>query len=95
MGVRATEVYAATEAPIIACGSPDHPGLSVCDDLVLVEVVDRENRPVPAGTPGHKVLLTNLVNHAQPLIHRLGHAGRGPPPGRTPLAADRRGRRPE
>jgi len=30
--------------------------------------VDEENRPVPVGTPGYKLLLTNLVNHAQPLI---------------------------
>jgi phenylacetate-coenzyme A ligase PaaK-like adenylate-forming protein len=31
-------------------------------------VVDKHDRPVPPGTPGHKMLLTNLVNHAQPLI---------------------------
>ena len=31
-------------------------------------MVDEQNRPVAAGTTGFKVLLTNLVNHAQPLI---------------------------
>ncbi len=34
----------------------------------IVEVVDDDERPVEAGTPGSKVLLTNLVNRAQPLI---------------------------
>jgi phenylacetate-coenzyme A ligase PaaK-like adenylate-forming protein len=34
----------------------------------VIEVVDEHGRPVPPGVPGHKVLLTNLVNHAQPLI---------------------------
>ena len=53
--------------PVIASGSLDHVGLHVCED-VIVEVVDEANRPVPAGTLGSKVLLTNLVQHIQPLI---------------------------
>ena len=39
----------------------------MCED-VIVEVVDDANRPVAAGTPGSKVLLTNLVQGTQPLI---------------------------
>jgi phenylacetate-CoA ligase len=66
-GVRAAQVYATTEAPIVAASGGDG-GLHVPTELVWVEVVDRENRAVPIGTPGHKVLLTNLVNRAQPLI---------------------------
>src|SRR3712207_8825470 len=48
--------------------TPDHPELEIDEDLVMVEVVDKDNEPVPPGTPGAKVLITNLVNFAQPLI---------------------------
>ena len=34
----------------------------------MVEVVDEHNDAVPPGTAGAKVLITNLVNFAQPLI---------------------------
>ena len=34
----------------------------------MVEIVDEDGRPVPPGRPGAKVLLTNLINYAQPLI---------------------------
>jgi phenylacetate-coenzyme A ligase PaaK-like adenylate-forming protein len=67
-GVRPVQIYATTEAPIVAAGGPDDRNLRVPTDLVWVEVVDEHDRPVPIGTPGHKVLLTNLVNRAQPLI---------------------------
>lgn len=61
-------VYAATEAPAIAAASLDRVGLHVFEHSVIVEVVDAAGRPVAPGEPGTKVLLTNLVNHAQPLI---------------------------
>ena len=61
-------VYAATEAPIVAASTPDHAGLEIHEDVLVVEVVDERDRPVPPGTPGFKVLVTNLVNFAQPLI---------------------------
>jgi phenylacetate-CoA ligase len=67
-GVRPIQIYATTEVPIVAASAPEHRELRVLADLVWIEVVDDENRPVPAGTPGHKVLLTNLANRAQPLI---------------------------
>ena len=66
--VQATEVYASTEVLYIASSTPPHRELDVFDDLVVVEVVDEENRPVPAGSPGYRLLVTNLVNRTQPLI---------------------------
>jgi phenylacetate-coenzyme A ligase PaaK-like adenylate-forming protein len=42
--------------------------MDILEDLVVVEVVDEHDRPMPPGVPGHKVLLTNLVNHTQPLL---------------------------
>lgn len=62
------EAYLATEAPLLASTCPARVGMHLWEDLVLVEVVDAYDHPVPAGTPGHRLLLTNLVNHAQPLI---------------------------
>lgn len=67
-GTHPYEVYASTEVPLIGSGSPEHVGMHVTDDFAIVEIVDEENRPVPAGEPGAKVLLTNLVNRTQPLV---------------------------
>jgi len=43
-------------------------GMHLCDDLVIIEPVDELGRPVPPGIPSAKVYLTNLFNHALPLI---------------------------
>jgi phenylacetate-coenzyme A ligase PaaK-like adenylate-forming protein len=59
--------YFSTEVLVIASDSLDHVGMHVCEDAIL-EVVDENDRPVSPGTLGSKVLLTNLVNYAQPLI---------------------------
>jgi phenylacetate-CoA ligase len=67
-GIQPFEVYASTEALVLASGSPEQVGLHVSEDLLVLEVVDERNRPVPAGAPGYKVLVTNLVNRALPLI---------------------------
>jgi phenylacetate-coenzyme A ligase PaaK-like adenylate-forming protein len=40
----------------------------VFEEQCIVENVDADGRPVPDGTPGARVLVTNLCNHAQPLI---------------------------
>ena len=42
--------------------------MHVFEDSLVLEVVDDDGEPVPPGEPGSKVLLTNLVNRAQPLI---------------------------
>src|SRR5258707_1684087 len=38
------------------------------EDCSIVEVVNQDNRPVPPGTQGAKVLLTVLFRRTQPLI---------------------------
>jgi phenylacetate-coenzyme A ligase PaaK-like adenylate-forming protein len=45
-----------------------HRGLHLFEDLVLTEVVDEHNRPVPAGMYGAKVLVTVLFARTMPLI---------------------------
>jgi phenylacetate-CoA ligase len=67
-GIEPHQLYATTEAAVIASSSAANVGLHAWEDLTLLEVVDAHNRPVPAGTTGHKLLLTNLVNRTQPLI---------------------------
>src|SRR5262249_16035326 len=66
--VRVGNGYAATEAPLMASSAAEHDDLLVNEDVVVLEIVDDENRPVPPGATGSKVLLTNLVNRALPLI---------------------------
>ncbi len=67
-GVHPASMYSTTEAAMIASSCPAGVGMHLWEDLALIEVVDEHDRPVPPGVPGHRVLLTNLVNHVQPLI---------------------------
>ena len=67
-GIEPVSGYAATEAPTIAASSPEHPELEIAEDVVVIEIVDENGVEVPPGQPGAKVLLTNLINYAQPLI---------------------------
>ena len=87
-GVRPANVYATTEAPIVAVSSPQDACLDVAEDLVVVEVVDEAGRPVPEGTAGAKVLVTNLASRALPLIrYEIGDAvtlAAGPSPAGRP-----------
>jgi phenylacetate-CoA ligase len=67
-GARLHNAYASTEGGMMAVDCREHCGLHLWEDTLIFEVVDEGSRPVPAGTPGHKVLLTNLWNRVQPLI---------------------------
>lgn len=59
--------YSCTEAGEIACEcSEGH--LHLNEDWVIVEPVDRNNRPVGYGVLSDKVLITNLANYIQPFI---------------------------
>lgn len=62
------EVYAATETGGIAAECSAHGGMHLFEDLVIPEVVDAENRPVPDGVTGGKLLVTVLFARTLPLI---------------------------
>lgn len=66
-GVRPVEVYAMTEAGVVAT-SCEHGMLHANEDSVVLEPVDRDCRPVPPGVPGEKTLVTSLLNRTQPII---------------------------
>jgi phenylacetate-coenzyme A ligase PaaK-like adenylate-forming protein len=61
------EQYGASECLSIACECV-RGALHLNADWVMLEPVDREFRPVPAGVMSHTVLLTNLANRVQPII---------------------------
>ena len=62
------DAYGATETAQVASECREHRGLHIYEDMVILEVVDEDNRPVPPGTFGKKVLATVLWNYTLPLI---------------------------
>ncbi len=67
-GERLFNQYAATEIGSLAAECDHHRGMHLMEDLVIVEVVDQNNRPVPPGVYGDKLLITVLGSRTQPLI---------------------------
>jgi phenylacetate-coenzyme A ligase PaaK-like adenylate-forming protein len=67
-GVHVSDHYGMAECMALTSGCPFFGGSHVNADLALLEVVDDHYRPVPAGTPGTRVLVTNLTNLVQPII---------------------------
>jgi phenylacetate-coenzyme A ligase PaaK-like adenylate-forming protein len=67
-GAHVADEYALGECMVLSSGCTEGRGSHLNADLAILEVVDEMNRPVPPGTEGSKVLLTNLYNHVQPII---------------------------
>ena len=67
-GVPVFDDYAMGECLFLSNGCQTTGGMHVNSDWAILEVVDAENRPVPDGTAGSKVLVTNLANYVQPII---------------------------
>ncbi len=60
--------YTATETGIMAVECMHRTGMHIAEDLVVLEVVDAENRPVPPGVQGARMLATVLFNDTLPVI---------------------------
>jgi len=60
--------YGSTDGGGLGAECDKHHGLHLQEDLVIAEVVDRDNHPVPVGVYGDKLLVTVLGSRAQPLI---------------------------
>jgi len=86
------DTYGASEFNPLAFDC-DHGWLHVNSDWAILEPVDADFRPTPAGRPSHTVLLTNLANRVQPIIrYDLGDsvlAKPDPCPCSSPLPAIR------
>jgi phenylacetate-CoA ligase len=61
-------MWGTSEAGVTAIGCFKGAGMHLTDDLVIVEAVDADGHPVPAGVRSHKVYVTNLFNPLMPLI---------------------------
>ena len=59
--------YASTESALMAADCIHH-RMHLCEDFVITEVVDRNNKPVAAGVYGEKLLITVLFSRTVPLI---------------------------
>jgi putative adenylate-forming enzyme len=86
-GAEPFDVYAATEPAGIAAECERH-NKHLFEDLLIVEIVDDRNRPVPPGEVGAKLLVTVLFSRTQPLIRyemsdRLSPSAAACPCGRT------------
>jgi len=60
--------YVSTETATIAAEDKLHHGMHVFEDLLIVENVNADNKPVLLGTYGSKLLVTTLFSRTQPLI---------------------------
>lgn len=65
---RVLNSYGTTEAGLLGSECDSSAGIHIAEDMIVFEVVDEQNRPVPDGVPGAKVLMTNLFNRVLPLI---------------------------
>jgi hypothetical protein len=64
--------YSASESLYIGLQEASQPEMTLMDDLNVVEVLDAAQQPVAPGEQG-RVVLTNLYNHALPIIrYELG-----------------------
>jgi putative adenylate-forming enzyme len=61
------EIYQASEGQIASACSEGH--LHINEDLVFIELYDKDGQRIEQpNVVGHKMMLTNLINFAQPLI---------------------------
>jgi phenylacetate-CoA ligase len=66
-GVGVGNLWGASEGGVVAAACEES-RMHLSDDLVIVESVDEDGRPVQPGERSAKVFLTNLFNRALPLI---------------------------
>jgi phenylacetate-coenzyme A ligase PaaK-like adenylate-forming protein len=67
-GAETLDSYGTTEAGLLGTECDAVAGMHIAEDMVVLEAVDDEDRPVAPGIRGSKVLLTTLFNRALPLI---------------------------
>jgi phenylacetate-coenzyme A ligase PaaK-like adenylate-forming protein len=67
-GIPLPDHYAVGECLLLSNGCPTDGGGHINADWAIFEVVDENYQPVPPGTLGKKILVTNLANTVQPFI---------------------------
>jgi phenylacetate-CoA ligase len=66
-GCSVAQIYGCTEMGAVALQPPDDSALLVCEENVMVELLDENDQPVEPGETG-RVILTSLYNYATPFI---------------------------
>jgi phenylacetate-CoA ligase len=66
-GCEIAQIYGCSEMGAVALQSPDDGTLLICEENVLVELLDDHDQPVEPGATG-RVILTSLYNFATPFI---------------------------
>jgi len=66
-GCESAQIYGCSEMGALALQSPHDGALLVCEETVLLELLDDNDRPVEPGGTG-RVILTSLYNYATPFI---------------------------
>jgi phenylacetate-coenzyme A ligase PaaK-like adenylate-forming protein len=66
-GCEIAQIYGCSEMGAVALQSPDDGALLVCEENVLLELLDDNDQPVEPGGTG-RVILTSLHNYATPFI---------------------------
>ncbi len=75
-GCEVAQIYGCTEMGAVALQSPDDGTLLVCEESVMVELLDDDDQPVEPGETG-RVILTSLYNFATPFIrYEIGYYAR-------------------
>jgi phenylacetate-CoA ligase len=67
-GAPVIDSYATTETGQIGTDCDRVTGIHVMEELVVLEVVDENYKPVPPGVTGERLLITTLFNSVMPLI---------------------------
>jgi phenylacetate-CoA ligase len=67
-GIRIRDSYGTTEAGLLGTECEAVAGMHIAEDLLVFEVLDEQDRPVPEGRQGSKVVVTTLFNRGFPLI---------------------------
>ena len=67
-GERLFDLYGSSEGGNMGAECQQHRGIHLFEDLVIYEIVDTNQNPVPPGVYGDKVLITVLFGRTLPLI---------------------------
>ena len=67
LGVPPTNSYGTSEG-LMGTAPPGSDEFDFCSDLAIIEFVDRDDQPIPAGEAADHILITNRFTSSQPLI---------------------------
>lgn len=67
-GIGINNLWGSVESGVMGYEDDHFSGMILAEDLVIIEVVDENLKPVPLGQVGEKLVITNLYNYTFPMI---------------------------